>query len=382
MAVQRNTLAISFLCESGRVNKKGESPIYLSLSVNGKRTRFPLMRKANPETFQKLLTAKKSNDLKEYCAAVETKVYQLQTEMIRDGVPFTAANLKEYFRYGGTRSYTLEMMWEEYFQGLNPRKGVSMTVDTYKRYEWVREQMYTRFGKEREVASLSQPELEKMYRDLLDGNFNTTAGQKFQKVKTIMTWAFENGKIPANPTSSIHITKKYKDAVWLTRDEVKKIASHDLSGTKRLEKIRDLFVFQCSCGLAWVDLHELKPEDILFQDGTYYISKKRQKTGIDFTAVILPSGVEVLGRYGGVLPDVPSNQKMNAYLKEICTVCGIEKNITSHSGRHTYAMLLLNSSVRLETVQKCMGHQLGSHETRRYTKLLDSTVIQEVSKVK
>lgn len=384
----RNTFAVSFLCEASRAGKDGLSPIYVSISINTKRTRFPLTRKADPKTFAKMLNSRKTNEVKEFCTAIENRLYQIQTEMIRSAVPVTAANVRDYFRTGGTKTYTLEAMWDEYFLELTPKKGISLGDDAYNRYVWMRDFMYSQFGKDREVASLKKVEVEKLYIDLQTQNASSTAGSKFQKAKTVLTWAFENGKIPSNPAANIHITKKYKDPVWLRREELLTIAQKDLSYSPRLEVVRDLFVFQCSSGLAWIDLSQLEPGDLKTNDeGRWYISKDRVKTGQNYTAVILPLGVKVLEKYNFNLPKVCSNQKMNAYLKEICVICGIEKNITSHSGRHTYAMTLLNfkskngDRIRYETVQASIGHSQGSDITKRYCRLLNQTVIDEVVEV-
>lgn len=376
--VQRNSFCVSFFCESSRKDKSGKSPIYVTIIINGKRSRFPLQRKADPETFDKLMKSKKTNDIKEFCIAIENRIYALQTEFIREGIPVTAANIREYLRTGGVKSYTLEMMWSGYFKLIDQRKGISMTKDTYKRYEAVRDLMFSRYGKEREASSLTREELETLYTELCTGNFNTTAAQKFQKVKTIFTWAFENGNIPGNPSSGIHITKKYKDPVWLTDSEVETIWQHNFKYNPRLEAIRDLLILQASCGLAFTDLQDLQDEDILEQDGTYYISKNRNKTGVKYTAVILPRGVEVLKKYDMKVPKTVSNQKFNAYCKEIATLCGINKNIHSHSFRHTYATELIRRGVDLYTTSRCLGHT-NLKQSQHYAKLLDDTVVKNVS---
>lgn len=375
--VHRNTFAVSFFCEKARAGKNGLSPIYVSLSINGKRTRFPLQRKADPETFAKLMNSKKANAIKEFTSSIESKIYQLQTEFIRSGIPCTVDNLRDYLRFGGVKSYTLEIMWSEFLKSLEIRKGVSISSEGYHRYELARDLMYYYFGKTREVSTITYSNLEDLFNEIKKTCYISTASSKFQKIRTCFNYAFTNGKISFNPSTGIKLCKRNKEIGYLTDQELSIIAEKDLKFNPRLERVRDLFVLQCESGLSFCDLMALRPEDIQTSGDSMYISKQRIKTGIKYTAVILKRGQEILKKYDYTLPKL-SNQKMNAYLKEISTLCNT-KNLTSHMGRHTYAMRLLNSrNIRLETVQKCLGHQLGSKITGKYCSLLDKTVISEV----
>jgi integrase len=133
--------------------------------------------------------------------------------------------------------------------------------------------------------------------------------------------------------------------------------------------------------MAYADTQRLTPDDICFnEDGTCYIYKSRQKTGVKYTAVVFPEGVEVLKKYDNRLPSI-SNQKGNAYLKEIQTICGLTKTLHFHLFRKTYATRLLNRGVRLEVVSKCLGHSSTQITQSTYGQLLKKTIIEEVSKV-
>jgi site-specific recombinase XerD len=131
----------------------------------------------------------------------------------------------------------------------------------------------------------------------------------------------------------------------------------------RLEHVRDIFVFSCFTGLAYVDVKNLKEKDIRSSfDGMLWIMKKRQKTNIQSNILLLEIPKMILGKYKdklqneNVLP-VLSNQKMNSYLKEIADLCGIEQNLTFHLARHTFATTVtLSKGVPIETVSKMLGH--------------------------
>ena len=164
---------------------------------------------------------------------------------------------------------------------------------------------------------------------------------------------------------------------FLTEDEVKKIKDKQLY-CDRLDKVRDLFLFQCFTGLAYADMAKLTKEDFLGNSlGQTYIKKERCKTRVTFIAVLLPEALEVAKKYDYELP-VLSNQKYNAYLKEIKDICGISKPLHTHIGRHTAATYLLNKGLSLETVAKILGHSSTSI-TKHYAKLLDNSVFKAVA---
>ncbi|MFN6014292.1 MAG: site-specific integrase, partial [Flavobacteriales bacterium] len=143
------------------------------------------------------------------------------------------------------------------------------------------------------------------------------------------------------------------------------------------------FVFCCYTGLAYVDVSKLKPSNIItYPDGTLWINLSRTKTDVDSHIPLLPKAVEIIEKYKGhpetdikgtVLP-IRSNVKFNAYLKEVADLCGIEKNLTTHLARHTFATTVtLNNDVPIETVSKMLGHK-NLKTTQIYAKVLDKKV--------
>lgn len=204
-------------------------------------------------------------------------------------------------------------------------------------------------------------DLETYLRTVSGCNENTTA--KFiQTFKAIIIKAKNNGWIIADPFANYRIRIKRVDRGYLTEKEIATIAEKEFP-TKRLEQVRDIFIFSCYTGLAYIDIKELKKEHIQTSfDGNQWIMTHRHKTGTPVNVPLLAIPQELIKKYEGQAKDsllfpVLSNQKMNAYLKEIAVVCGIEKNITFHLARHTFATTVtLSHGVPIESVSKMLGH--------------------------
>lgn len=157
--------------------------------------------------------------------------------------------------------------------------------------------------------------------------------------------------------------------------------------SERLEHVRDLFIFSCFCGLAYSDVANLRQENIRKSfDGNLWIMTKRQKTNTDVNVPLLDIPKMILKKYKGKLPDgkilpIISNQKLNAYLKEIADVCGIKKNLTFHCFRHTFATTVtLANDVALQNVSKMLGHS-STRMTQHYARVLDNSIMKDMQDV-
>ena len=150
--------------------------------------------------------------------------------------------------------------------------------------------------------------------------------------------------------------------------------------TEGLEHVKDIFLFQCYTALSYCDMALLEPGDFQTNgSGFVFIEKPRKKTGVPFLVVLLPEALAIARKYDYHLP-VISNQRYNVNLKEIAMLCGIEKTLHSHVGRHTAATFLLNKGVPMEIVAKVLGHSTTA-QTRHYAKLLDDSVFREFKKL-
>lgn len=372
----RNTANVSFYCRESKKNKDGLAPIELSLVINRKRCYVQLPRKEDPAQFKRELMSKNWSDLKDYLSAIRTRLNEIETIFVRDGQALTAESLRAYFKTGGYVLYTVGDLFSDYMGILAKRVGRDITPKTYRKYEIARDKFYKILPPSEPVSAITKAvilDYQASMNQYLD--YVTTNGY-CQRVKTIVQFGIDNGKIKVNPFMGIRLRKGEKSVQFLTEEEVGKIRTTDFHN-ESLNRVRDLFVFQAASGLSYTDMAKLVPTD--FQqapNGQYYIHDKRNKTGVFYTAVILEEGVEILQKYNFMLP-ILGNHKLNVYLKTIRDICGIDKPIFSHVARHTYATRCLNRGIRLEVVAKLLGHST-TRITQHYAKLLKGNILSEV----
>ena len=372
----RNTANLSFYCRESKKNKDGKAPIELSLIVNGERCYIQLPRKESPSEFQRAVSAKKSNDIKEYLEGIRHRVGEIQTELLMDAQPLSVNALRQYFKYGGFQMYTVGDLFDDYMRILKKRVGKNLTAKTYRKYEIARDKFYEIVKPSEPVAAITNASIMDYLASMNETLDYVTSNGYCQRVKTIVQFGIDNNKIKINPFCNIHLRKGEKNVQFLTEEEIASIRDRDFHNAS-LNRVRDLFVFQCSSGLSYCDMFKLQPSDIqVTKDGQYFIHDQRNKTGVFYTSVILPDGVDILKKYNFQLPLI-TNHKVNVYLKTIRDICGIEKPIFSHVARHSYATRLLQKGVRLEVVAKLLGHST-TRITQHYAKLLQGTILEEV----
>lgn len=172
---------------------------------------------------------------------------------------------------------------------------------------------------------------------------------------------------------------------FLYPDDLKRLQKKKIK-INRLSQVRDMFLFSCFTGIAYSDAEKLTEDDIYLIEGERWIKIYRTKTETKAAVPILPPVEKIIAKYKGIRPGrllpLISNQKLNAYLKEIADLCDIDINLTSHVARHTFATTVtLMHGVPLEVVQKMLGHK-AILTTQIYAKMLDQRVAEEMRKLK
>lgn len=371
----RTTFSITFYCRQCKVNRQGFAPVEMTIIINGERTVISLPRKEKPEDFQKLIKSRKANELQTFIDLMRSKVYEVQNHIIMDGKPVTAALVKEYLRTGGNRSYTFNDLFNDFKKHLS---GENVGLSTHHKYHRIMKLWGELRPLDKEVGLVANTDAREFYTYLQNHFEQSTVAGMATKMKCIFQYAVDGGKIRVNPFNGIKIAKGEKDVEFLTEDEIVRIIDTPMP-TPCLERVKDLFLWMCGTGQSYVDMASLRPEDIREEGEHRYISKDRQKTGVEYTTIILPFASVILDKYNGVLP-VITNQRLNLYLKAVGSIVGIQKNLHCHMARHSFACLALNKGIRIETVAKALGHSASNlRQTQHYAKLLKKTVIDELS---
>ena len=219
---------------------------------------------------------------------------------------------------------------------------------------------------------------------------NNSAVKYIKNFKKIIRICLASGWLEKDPFVNYKAKVKQVDRIFLNAEQIKQITEKTFD-TDRLNQVRDIFLFCCFTGLAYADVQKLKQSEIIKgADEEMWIVTKRLKTDTPTKVPLLPAALTILEKYsndpvciikGKALP-VSTNQKMNAYLKEIAGVCGINKELTFHTARHTFATTVtLSNGVPIETVSKMLGHT-NIKTTQHYAKILDMKVSKDMALLK
>ena len=378
--MSRLTYFLSFYCRSSKASKNGLAPIELSLIINGKRCFIQLPRKEYPSVFKKSIQSKRTNPVKEYIEEVRNQFNSIQLDMMRNNIPLSADSLKSYYKTGGIKKFTIEDALNEYLELLQKRIDVDLEICSYHKYV-AAINCFKKFTDTTQELSALTPALIKSF--LIDCNSKyqpSTVSGIMTKIKTIVMYQKDCGRIQINPFANIKYSKGTKEIEYLTEEEIDKLYNLEIEN-KSLSDVRDAFILQASTGLAYIDVYNLKKEDIQIDEaGTHYIVKNRCKTNTQYVTVVLDKGVEVLKKHNYQL-HIISNQKYNYYLKNIQGLAGISTKLTTHLARRSFATHLLNSGVRLETVAKTLGHKSTAISSKYYCQVQAKEVVKEVKAV-
>jgi integrase len=208
-------------------------------------------------------------------------------------------------------------------------------------------------------------------------------------LKKIILDCVKKGWLPNDPFANFKLNRKEVDRVALTAEELKRIAKKDFFN-ERLNNVKDIFLFSCYTGLAYIDVYKLRRSQIVDGLGhSQWIVTKRQKTDSATRLPLLSEALTIMNKYQNhpkcvskdlVLP-VLTNQKMNSYLKEIADLCKIDKTLTFHIARHTFATTVtLTNGVPIETVSKMLDHK-SIKQTQHYAKIVDLKISQDMKEL-
>jgi len=236
-------------------------------------------------------------------------------------------------------------------------------------------------------SDLTIENIQRIHNEMLKEVKESTADKFHDTVDCYIKRAVNVGLLPMDKNPYLKFKRKtirYGDRKYLTVEELAKIEKKEFT-VERLNFIKDMFLFCCYTGLAYADLQQLKPSNIVEEKGVLFIKTFREKTEEKAAIFVFEKARLLLEKYSGkrggyCFPSI-SNQNFNSYLKEIADLAGVEKNLTVHVARHTFAttVMLLNGA-SLEVVKKALGHSKIA-TTEIYAKMVDSRVAAEMGSV-
>lgn len=267
------------------------------------------------------------------------------------------------------REESLLKLYEQHLEDTKKLVGLSKADPTYRKYERMYRRVIEFMKKKYNITDIPLREIKLQF--ITDLEFFLRTEYKYSQnttykcmkfFKQVINKAIRAGMIGVDPFNGYKISTERVDRGFLTEGELEAMMNKKF-GSARLDQVRDIFIFACFTGLAYIDLANLRVDNIqkMF-DGRWWIITHRQKTNTKVTVPLLPPAMKILKKYEGQFADgkvlpIITNQKMNCYLKEIADLCNINKNITFHLARHTFATTMtLGKGVPIESVSKMLGH--------------------------
>jgi len=391
----KSTFNVLYYLKRNAIRRDGSMPIITRITVDGIIAQFNTKLEIQPTSWS-VKTGKvigHSSDSKRHNAQLEdikASLHGIYHELQRKDNYVTAEKVKNEFLGISEHHETLLDLFQKHNDDVLKLIGISKSPATYQKYEVTRKHLQKFLQLKYQITDISLKEIKHMFLSDFEIYLLTTAGcnanttAKFmQFFKRIILIARNNGLISIDPFANYKIRITKVDRGYLTQEDVEKILKKQFT-TKRLELVRDIFIFSCFTGLSYIDVKNLTDKNIRISfDTNLWIMTKRQKTKVESNILLLDVPKMILDKYKGKSPNnqllpILSNQKMNAYLKEIGDVCEIEKELTFHLARHTFATTItLAKGVPIETVSKMLGHT-NIRTTQIYARITDSKISNDM----
>lgn len=389
----RSTFKVLFYV-NGSKEKDGMVPIMGRITINGSVAQFSCKR-----SIPKVLWDAKGNRVKgKSKEAIETN-YALENikaqiikhyQRISDREAFVSAEMvRNAFQGIGTEYEMLMRAFDKEVADFSKRVGKDRSDRTYRKYKIVRNHVAAFLMSHYKRKDISMNELtEEFIRDFAlylsneAGLSQSSIWIYLMPLKHLVTTAHYNGKIARNPFAQFHVSPNIREREFLTDDELNAVINHRFT-KPHLSLARDIFVFSCLTGISFIDIKHLTTENIVEIGGNKWIVAKRQKTGVPYQIRLLDIPLMIIERYKTLKGDnrlLPfgCNSAINRNLKQIMKECGIEKHISFHSGRHSFAVCALSNGMPIESVSRILGHT-NITTTQIYAKITDAKLDRDIA---
>ncbi len=394
-----NTFSIIFFTRKSR-NAKNQVSIYVRITVNRQRSEISLKRNVLFKEWDNIKnrgrgTSTKIRILNNYLDYVYNKLLDCHKQLLEEDKIISANVIKARYLGKDDTHKTLK----ELIAYHNTNMITVLKFGTMKNYYTTEKYLNNYLNRKLKVKDIYLKQLN--YRFIIDFEqylrtyrnskkqlmlANNGVMKHLERFKKMINLAIKLEWIAKNPFSKFQLKFDKYDRQYLSERELEIIENTQYTN-ERLEKVKDCFIFSCYTGLSYIDVKELTLSQITRGiDGNYWVFTKREKTNETVKVPLLPKALDIINKYMDIskntnsktLLPLCSNQKTNSYLKEIAKDCGINKNITFHVARHTFATtVMLSNGVPIETVSKLLGHTKLS-TTQIYARVIESKISEDI----
>ena len=395
--MKRSSFSIQFFIRDCRIKKDGSVTIEVKITINGKRSFFSTGKNITAENWDKVKQIAKgkseeSQNINNFLKALKNRLYEKEVELMERGYIVTAELLKDsYFnKVDSLKEKTLLEVFIEHNedQAKNIGNGVAKATHWISVYtlRLVKEYMLQKYERnDIYLRELNLNFIQSFHTFLkIDKGMKQNSATKYLKqLKKIINIAVANSYMTFNPFATYKIEREPVEIDFLDEEELRRIINFD-TPIPRFEKARDMFLFGCFTGLSYIDIKTLAHEHLEKDNaGRIWIKKRRVKTGVLSRIPLLPIAKLILDKYKGgdkLLP-IQDSADINKYLKDIAILCNINKRITFHTSRHTFASTVtLANNISIEVVSKMLGHT-NTRMTNHYAKLIDRCIGEQMDKL-
>lgn len=398
LIVMNTTLKILFLLRAPKKYSGGLIPVYMRITIDGQRFEIATQREVDPEKWDsrtgRIVRSKKEStrEVNAYLDLLQARIFEAQRKLVSNGEEITTEKIKNLLLRKIENKLTLLHAYRQHVDEIKTLVGKGYAEGTLRRFKSTLRSLEA-YLKQNGKTDIPLGELnhgfitgyEVFLKSVRNVEHNTAMGI-IKKLKKIINLCVANDWIEKNPFMNYKIRIRETNRPFLVQDELNRIANLNIL-SDRLSRVRDIFMFSCYTGLSYADVQKLKQSDIVIgHDGEKWIHTERVKTETATRVPLLPQAIKIIDSYKDhplcnnqrkLLP-VMSNQKMNEYLKEIAGRCDINKKMSFHTARHTFATTVtLTNGVPIETVSKMLGHKT-LRTTQQYAKILDQKVSEDM----
>lgn len=389
---------LMFFIRKSRSKSLENSAIYLRITISGKRSEMSISRTISPKKWntkrgKAIGTDRMSTEINTHIDNIIYNLRKVHQKLLDQQDVINPSMMIKELTGQNKKTHHILKIFKIHNIKTDALAGKSISVSTAKRYwtcydhmkQFIEEEYGLEDYKLKDIDYRFLTKFEFFLKTVRKCNHNSSL-KYINNFKKIIRIALANQWMDVDPFYNYKVKFEAVEREYLTTEEIETLYNKDLH-FDRLRIVRDMFVFSCYTGLSYSDVQKLSKSDITIGiDGKQWINIKRTKTNTRSSIPLLPIAKDILNRYAydpkvlkseRLIP-VFSNQKSNAYLKEIAMFCGITKTLTTHLARHTFATTVtLTNGVPIETVSKMLGHK-SLRTTQHYAKIVDRKVSDDM----